>query len=370
MADFQPDIDDTSISIPITFDYKGGRSQSKKGKIMMTAIIVVLFILGEIIIFAGLKESLELWQRLGIASIYAYVLLFIIRFFVFHELRYSDMYEELKRIDYQPETSVFWKIFDIDHRYPYICFFQNGYKGIFVKMEKGPISGKPDTAVYDHYEKISDSYNVAHSLNMDIVHIDYMDSVGNDYRISNLMENLVTYTNPEMVSMLIDIFTNLQEEASHNYSNYDIYLFLTKDKADNFLYNIRQVVNGMVGGNFITYSFLDRNKIREVCLALWNLSDLSINACCETVLTETSHTGVVPIAVYHADGTVEELGKTVAEKKRIAEENARKAEDRRREQEIAKQKAKEARKAKKRGIIKDTEDKIVSDENNEDIDLF
>ena len=36
----------------------------------------------------------------------------------------------------------------------------------------------------------------------------------------------------------------------------------------------------------------------------------------------------------------------------------------------AKQKAKEARKAKKRGIIKDTEDKIVSDENNEDIDLF
>ena len=369
MADFQPDVDDTSISIPITFDYKGGRSQDKKGKIMMSIIIVVLFILGEVIILTALKESMEFWQRIGIALIYAYILLFIIRFLVFHELRYSDMYEELKRIDYQPETSVFWKIFDIDHRYPYICYFQNGYKGIFVKMEKGPISGKPDTAVYDHYEKISDSYNMAHALNMDIVHIDYMDSVGNDYRIDNLMEGLTTFTNPEMVSMLIDIYTNLQEEASHNYSNYDIYLFLTKDKADNFLYNIRQVVNGMIGGNFITYNFLDRNKIREVCLALWNLQDLSINACCETVLTETIHSGVVPIAVYHADGTVEELGKTVAEKKRIADENARKAADRRREQELAKQKAKEAKKAKKRGI-KIEEKEPVSDENNEDIDLF
>ena len=279
------------------------------------------------------------------------------------------MYEELKRIDYQPETSVFWKIFDIDYRYPYICYFQNGYKGIFVKMEKGPISGKPDTAVYDHYEKISDSYNMAHALNMDIVHIDYMDSVGNDSRLVSMMEKLTIYTNPEMVSMMIDIYTHLQEEASHNYSNYDIYLFLTRDKADNFLYNIRNVVNGMVGGNFITYNFLDRNKIREVCMALWNLQDLSINACCETVLTETFHSGVVPLKVFHADGTVEELGKTVAEKKRIAEENARREEDRRREQELAKQKAKEAKRNKKKGII--IEQKVAVDTiENEDVDLF
>ena len=68
MSDFQPDVNDTCISIPITFDYKGGRSQDKKGKIMMTVILVVIAILGEVIIMLGLRETLEFWQRVGVGS--------------------------------------------------------------------------------------------------------------------------------------------------------------------------------------------------------------------------------------------------------------------------------------------------------------
>lgn len=337
-----------SINIPVTFDYKGGRGENKKGKIILSIadiLITLIFTFG-----CAMNKNLDLWMRILLPCIVFYIGLFILRFFVFRELWFSDVYETLKATDYDLKLDQIWQIFDIDFEYPYICYFKNGYKGVFVRMEKDAITGKVGDAQFDHYNAIGNAYNLAHSLNMNIIHIDYMDNVGNDTRMQKLYDDLVFVENPDMQEMLIDIYSNLQDEMSQNYASFDIYLFMTRDKITNFVYNIQSVCACMLGGNFITYKVLDRFEISRVCVALFNLHDFSIVEACENVLSGVDHHGVIPIKVKHGDGTEEVFNKTTAEKKVIAAENARKQKERLAEQERQKAEAKQRKKNAKLGI--------------------
>lgn len=362
-VDMTPQPGDTSINLPITFDYKGGRGENKKGKIILSiadVLLTVIFTVG-----CASNDNLEIWMRFLLPCVVLYIGLFILRFFVFRELWFSDVYETLKATDYDLKLDQIWQIFDIDFEYPYICYFKNGYKGIFVRMEKDAITGKVGDAQFDHYSAIGDAYNVAHSLNMNIVHIDYMDNVGNDTRMQKLYDDLVFVENPDMQEMLIDIYSNLQDEMSQNYASFDIYLFLTRDKLNNFVYNMQTVCNYMLGGNFITYKVLDRFEISRVCVALFNLHDFSIVEACENVLSGVEHHGVIPIKVKHGDGTEEIFNKTTAEKKVIAAENARKQKERLAEQERQKAEAKQRKKNAKLGITPKEKKKDMTE-----LDLF
>lgn len=357
----QPSPDDLTINLPITFDYRGGRQENKKGKILSTLIIVLLTLL----IFAGLvmRDSTAIWQKFVYCATDLYVGLFLLRFCVFKELHFSDMYESLKEKDFRLDTTSIWQIFDIDFEYPYICYYKNGYKGIFVKMEKGAITGKPETAVYDHHEAISDAYNRAHSLNMNVVPIDYMDNVGNDDRLRGLYNDLSMVENPDMQDMLIDIYDNLQDEMSENYASFDIYLFLTKDNLNNFIYNVQSVLSTMLGGNYITYRVMNRADIQGACIALFNLYDFSIVEACECVLSKNYHSGVIPISYTDATGHVEVFNKTVEEKRVIAAEQERKRVEQKREQEEAKRRRKLQ---KKTGVVYNPLDNLE----DEDLDIF
>ena len=354
----QPSPQDTSIQIPITFDYKGGRHENSKNKVIMTTVTIILgtvFIVG-----IALNDQMELWKRILIDLLIFYGALLFLRYVVFKELYYSDIYENLKAIDFQPPITTLWKIFDIDYEYPYICYYKNGVKGIFVRMEKDAVTGKGENACYNHYEAISDAYNLAYSLNMDIRHIDYMDNVGNDSRLQDLYDNLKDVENPDMEEMLIDIYTNLQNEMSLNYASFDIYLFLTRDKTENFVYNMQKVCSTMLGGNFITYRVLNRIDIRSVCMALFNLHDFSVTDACEEVLNDDAHKGIVPIRVFYEDGSVEKLNETQEEKRIRLQEQERRMRE-------AKEEAKAAKRRKK---VKNNTQVNDNQGTSDDLDLF
>ena len=343
--DMRPQPEDTAINIPVTFDYRGGKSANVKGNIIAVAIFTIVPIIVSVGVFKS--SDLEIWQKFLYTGVVLYVGLFLIRFFILKETYYSDIYENLKLKDFRLKTNDIWQIFDIDSNYPFISYFRNGYKGIFVKMEKDVITGKPDTAMYDHYEAISDAYNTAHSLNMNIVHIDYMDNIGNDPRLQVMYDDLAEVSNMDMQDLLIDMYSYLQDNMSMNYASFDIYLFLTKDNLNNFTYNVQSVVGRMLGGNYITYKILDRNDISSVCTALFNLHDFSVFEACENVLQTTTHTGIIPISVMHPDGKEDIINKTQAEKKAEAQEKARKQREALQEAEREKQRAK----LKKKGML-------------------
>ncbi len=322
MNDMQPRPEDGAIQIPITFDYKGGRSQNKLSTII-SILLIVFVTVGLVVMLALFKLSIIV--KLVLIPLVLYISLLILRFFVGKEQYYSNIYENLKAEDYLLETSSIWQIFDIDFEYPYTVYFKNGTKGIFVKMEKDVITGKADTAMYEHYEAISEGYNVAHSLNMDIVHIDYMDNIGNDTRMETLYADLVHVKNPDMQDMMVDIYDNLVQDMSLNYATHDIYLFLTRDKSERFYGNVEAVVNTMLGGNFITYTIMNRHEISSTCTALFNLEDFSVINACETALASTRHTGIKLISVEDETGEVTVFNKTQEELKQEREERQRQA---------------------------------------------
>ena len=363
-VDMTPQRGDYSINLPITFDYKGGREQGKKGRIVISAITMILTMAG--VFSLASNEDFEIWQRVLYPLAVFYVGLFIMRFAVFRELWFSDTYEELVVTDYELPVTDYWQVFDIDYEYPYICYFKNGYKGVFVRLEKDAVVGKPEDSMFDHYEAIGNAYNLAHSLNLNIIHIDYMDNIGNDMRMQTLNNELIHIKNPDMQGMMADIYTHLQEEMERNYSCFDVYLFMTKDVASNFIYNIQAICGQMLGGNFITYKVLDRFDISRVCATLMNLHDFSVVEANESVLHSRHHQGIVPIAVYENDRLVLELNKTVEEKRQLAEIAKQRALD----AEIEKRKLKqEKRKSRRKHLDKDeSKDDIKVDE--DDIKLF
>ena len=320
--DFTPERGDTSIHIPVTFDYQPGRSSNTKSKVFLSIGLVVVVVISGFIFFSS--ESLAIWQRILYFAGVCYIALMVLRFVVLKESHYSKMYEQLVKSDFSLQDTDFWRIFDISPVYPYICYFTNGRQGMFIRMERDALTGKEGDAVYNHYEAISDAYNKAHTLNMDIVHIDYMDNIGNDARLDTLYNDLERVKNPDMQDMLLDIYNNLEEEMSYSYTSYDIYLFITRDRVENLLYNVQQVASIMLGGNFITYRVLNKAELSGVCTALFNFNDFSINEACEKLVRSDTISGIVPISIKHSNGQVEKLNNTVAEK----EELQRQAEER------------------------------------------
>lgn len=348
---------DLTIQIPLTFDYKGGRNENKRGKIFLTIVIVVI---ATILIWGILaNKDLDIVKKSGIALLIFLIATTLLRFYVFKELVYSDIFEGLKEVDFIPDSSCFWRIYDIDKDYPYICHYTNGLKGIFVRMEKDVIVGKSDTVMYDHFEGISEAYNVASSLNINMYHIDYMDNVGNDPRLKNMYDDLKDVDNPEMQDILLDIYRNLEYEMSRNYSSFDIYVFFTRDRLENFIYNVQCICNEMLGGNFLSYSMLDANGIRQTCMSLFNLHDFSVINASEELLKDSNSSGIIAISIEHADGSFEKLNKTTEEKRIEAEEKLRKE---------AEMKADAKRKRHSERRKKNNNSNTI--ESDEDLDLF
>ena len=350
-VDMTPTAEDSSINIPLTFDYKGGRSTSKKGKILMSLVMLGLCIIG--VAGVSLMDRFDIWMKIPIILGILYVFLFFERFFVLKELYFSDIFEGLLETDYKMQVSDIWQIFDIEPEYPYICYYRNGWKGLFVRMEKDAVTGKPDDYVYIHYDAVGNAYNVCHSLNMNMIHLDYMDNVGNDIRMQGLYDQVQYMPNPDMQDMMIDIYDNLVSEMSRNYASFDVYLFLTKDNVKNFMYNVQQVANVMMGGNFITYKVMDMYEIARLCSSLLNLHEFSVLDAFDKALAGSLSVAVVPISVTHGDGTVEVINKTIAEKAKERAERERRME--------------EAKNAKKQRRKRSTGEVVLPDE---EIDLF
>lgn len=354
----EPQVGDTAINIPVTFDYRGGRGGNTKNKVIATIaiIIVVAILIGGI----TTNEDMDLLKKCLYDFLVFYVGLVILRFLVFRELYFSDIYEELLSTDLVMDITQLWQIFEVGTEYPYICYYKNGYKGIFVKMEKGTVTGKTIENEFMHYDSVGEAYNLAHALNMNLIHVDYMDNVGKDSRIQALMDNLENVKNEDMQMMLIDMYTNWQVEMSLNYASYDIYLFLTRDKLESFVYNMQNVVSTMLGGNYITYRVLNKNDISSLCTALFNLHTFSVNDACEKALVHNAQHDIVPIKVTHLDGTVDKINKTMEERRDDLAEKVRKQQEAKHDAKERKEKAK----LKKKGMLKEPENL------NKDIALF
>lgn len=302
-----PDVDDRTIRLPVTFDYNGGRGDKLRGNILTVIVTLVL----SIIFIVGICRNVDMTiagKVIGVAAIVVVVNVFL-RFKVLHELTYSDAYETLKELDNQPSSRSFWNIYSIDDEYPYICHYLDGKHGIFVRLEKDVVVGKPDDIAFTHYEAISEAYNLAGSLNMNMCHIDYMDNVGNDPRLKQLYESLNDCDNPDLKELMLSVYANLQSEMSMDYASFDVYVFTSRGNPAQLYYNVKQCVDRLLGGNYLSYKALDSEAIRTTCMAIFNLNEFSAADACANIFKENTYRGIIPIRVEHID-SVEEINRT------------------------------------------------------------
>lgn len=354
-----PNETDMSVRLPVTFDYSGGRSDNSKTNVL-TALILTAISITLAVLIATNSEG-ELWARILIPIAIVVVLVWVLRMFIFHEMVYSDAYERLQEVDGCVGIESFWDIFEIDYQYPYICHFRDGRKGIFVKLERDVVTGKGNDVLFKHYDAISDAYNIASRLKLNMCHIDYMDNIGNDPRLSNMYNTINDCENSELRDIMLSVLGNLQDEMLREYTSYDVYLFTMRGRSEDLWSAVDEVVSVMLLGNFITYRVLDIEGIRSTCMALLNLEDFSAVEACDSIFSGRRFGGIVPISVVHSDGTVDKLNKTQEE---IRQENAERLEEERRklrEAEEAKLAKREARKKKKN---KSSVDTPLSDEVN------
>lgn len=305
--EMRPNKNDNTVKIPITFSKRSEGSMETKTLVLVILAATFVFIMSLIGLITG-NLAWYFSYPLAIVSIYLYA--FFLRFFIFKEGRVSDAYESMKSRDLRASTNAIWNIYHVSKKEPYVVYYANGLKGIFIRLNKDVIVGKEDNLSFRHFEGVSAMYNTAHTLNLDIVMIDYMDSIGNDSRMASVHRVASNASNPELKAVLTSIYSNLENEMSKDYTSYDVYLFTTRGREEDLWYKVKQVIEIGLNANYKSYSLMPAREIRLATEALFNLEEFSINEAQDEVVNATLTSLVKPIKLIRSDGTVEVYNKT------------------------------------------------------------
>lgn len=348
----RPRVGMTTMTLPITFDYQGGRKDKDK---TLKVWAIILGVLGIIISFGLLfHKGTNLIINILLFAGSIFIFSFIIRFFLLKEADYRSEKITLIDCDNQLDITNVWGIYDISEIYPYICRFRNGKSGMFIGLQKDVILGKYADAVYEHYEAIGDAYNIAGSSNIQMCHIDLMDIVGSDERLDGSFESLSRVSNPDLKDLLTDIYTYQQEQMSKQVSTFDDYVFLWSGNDDNAWNTIQRIISCLLDANYRGYRVLNKRDIRDLIKVVYKFEDFSVeNGMLRAFVSGETVSGIIPISVSHADGLVEKLNLTSKEKKEEMQ-------NRQRKEEIKKEELKR-RKLSKSGKSKDQNDEEVTD---------
>lgn len=312
----RPQLGQSSIILPVTFDYSGGRKDTQKtAKIFSVVLAFIGIVIGLGTIFS--KKGFFLTNfLLGIVIIY--IFLFVIRFFLLKEGKIRQGMIDLEDSDYKKELREWWGIYSISDTYPYYCRFRNGQSGVFVLLNKDVILGKFSESEFEHYEAIGDAYNICGGSNIKMCHIDYMDNIGMDERLEESFINLERVENPDLKDLLTSIFSYQQEQMMERVTTFDAYLFMWSGSDISAWNTIQRILSCFMQANYRSYRILDAEDLRDLQISLGNLKDFSVMDAMMNAFITNADTSISPIKVKHADGNVEILGKTRAQRKEEA----------------------------------------------------
>ena len=305
-SDMRPSVDSTDIQLPITFDYSGGRSDSKKTRVLSGIVLLVVWLFTILICILG---DMNIFLRFLVPMVMLIAFLMLGHYVIMRGRYYGDLLKDLERRSFSFDSTVLWGIFEVEGGYPHFVRFRNGDKGLFVRLEKDVIVGKTEDAMFEHYEAISEAYNKSGSVNVRLVHIDYMENVGMDKRLVGMYDSLDSCDNEDLKRTMMSIYANLEDEMRGEYSSHDVYLFLSKDRDDTFWYNTQAVVSELMKGNYVTFKVLGSEGIKELTASLYNLEDFSVVEACDRVYSGGLGSFITPIHIIR-NGSMTKISKT------------------------------------------------------------
>lgn len=291
----RPDKNSDYIKIPLTIDYKAGRSDDKKHTLFLA---LALFFVG-IVVFLGIlfSKNGNIFSNILLSSLELFTVITVIRFFIFKEHKIRN--NMISRIDnqYSVNTRKIWGIYSVEDEPPYYVHFRNGSEGLFVLLEKGVMIGKSSDAEYDHYEDVGEAYRKLGSDKISMFHIDYMDYIGVDDRIQGMLEESSKGENKEVKKVVNDILLNLRKNMLSISTTYDVYVFTYKGNRQTALKSIQDALRSFLNANYVSYHFLSKYEHRELIKILFSINDFSVEKACSEASTMGINVNLKPIEV-------------------------------------------------------------------------
>ena len=336
---------DSHVEIPMTFDYRGGRSQQFRGRLLAAGgtLVITLFIT-----FLILRSGNGFFFGLIWSAVVMSAGILATRFLILQERSYRKTYDANQATNYELDPAAFWGIFEVEDAYPHLVSFKNNKRGIFIQLDRDAIVGKEAFDEHKHFEAIGDALRSLLNTDVRVGIIDVMESIGNDPRLAQSMAEVARCENPDVKQALTDIFLNLGEEMQYEYSTQEVYVLAYRGKDETFMDIVMSFLATIMEGNYKDFQFLDRDGIRQLVSSVYNLHDFSVNEATSRVFSSaTSETqGVIPLSITHADSSVTVLSKSSAEN----------AEDAKRRAELAAFQASEGKKNSRRNRRKGNDD--------------
>lgn len=333
---------DVYIRLPITLDYRGGRSENTKTQKIIASVLAGVTLLG--IGFFWLKSDSNFFYKLIISSVVITIISYIIRFLLLDEQKLRNQYYQQLDTDYELDISDIWGIYGFEGDEIQIARFRNGYVGVFVYFEKDVIVGGGDNAHYYHHNAIQEGYKKAHNNGAIILDIDYMSFVGQDDRINSLYYQASQSENPELQSFLNRLYSHVEEYSADNISTFDVYCILMRGNTFNAKEVALEIIEEFLRGNYVGYAILDERSIKPLVEDIFNLHDFSVLEAERAAVSQSDRSIARAISIQNSEG-ITKLNKTIEENRkeqRDKEDLVKKIkEDRRRRRRENKQKVRE-----------------------------
>lgn len=350
VSGMRPKMGDTHLTLPITFDYSGGRKDRVKSVRLWS---IVLGIVGLLISIGILFSQKEFYIKIPLAIGLFWGVSLIIRFVLLKEGDKKEQYKGMLSNDYKMDYKELWGIYSVEDVHPYYCRFRNGKSGLYIRLNKDVVLGKYSEAEYNHYEAIADAYNLAGAGRVQMIHIDYMDNVGTDERLEDCLIGLESVSNPDIKDLLTDMYSYQQSSMNKRVTTFDVYVFLWKGNDITAWGTIERILKCFLQANYRSYQILNERDLRELTKTVFNLNDFSVTDASAHVFdsTETSH--ITPISITDEFGNVTVLNKTTQEK---ADERKYKQQEQEAQMRELDRRKKENRRKRSKKNIKENED--------------
>lgn len=349
----RPTMGMSDMMLPITFDYSGGRGEKKKSEgIWAFFTLVVGFLIA--LAIASSSNSILLMKFIVFLAV-MYVTLFIVRFAILKEGTYRDDMLKLDELNGVIKEKDIWGIYSIGNQYPYICRFRNTKNGIFVRLEKDVVLGKYNESEFEHFEAIADALNIAGSSKIQLCHIDFMTDMGMDTRLDDSYSNLNRIDNPDIRSLLSQVYTYQKDLMLERVTTYDTYLFMWKGSDIAAWNTIQGILSCFLEANYRSFQVLDSMELRLLCRDLFNLKEFSAMNAMLNAFDNSTGAKITPVKIIQPDGTEEKLGFTREEQIIRREIKEKQLEDEKRDRKIKRKEAQRSR------------DTVVEDEDLSDL---
>lgn len=319
----------TVIKLPVTIEGNKGRSDKLLAKVASAIGVAVIWVL---VVYGLLTNSdFTLFRKILYVAVATVIAMAVARFGFLGEKKYRESYSRMEESKNEFDLSNMWAIVGVDEDAPHFVHYRNGELGLVVSMGNDVVVGKPENDEYNSYTALGDAYRRAAELELDMLHIDMMDFIGQDPRLDEARRYMsVNCTNPEIRDVMSSIFDNLQDGMNDNVTTQDIYVFHTRDMSkDVFRYNVRQVLDMMCLGNYATYRSMSQEEIGALVRSMFNLQSFSaVDAMLSAYRNETIP-GIKVLSVDYADGSNKVWLKPYDERQAEEVEKRRRREERR-----------------------------------------